>query len=238
MQKGKKTDLVLIGTVHGDPKGAYRLRRLLSDEAPRELAVEISPFGLYYRVRFGKRLKRLLMRRLRRLEKSEGRSLLRVATPLAEKINLPFEYTVACRYSRETGCGLHLIDLSGPSRMFIEENWPEMLSLDNLRRLCRYTAEAPHPDTEATYSLAERLLNEKDPVLLRHFVSSLDACFAEREAHLAESLTSLCNKARERKVAYVGGWEHLLHPTGLGTLCDRLSELRPRRLLLNQNDRF
>lgn len=234
MWKKPGKGLLLVGTVHTDPSGAPRLRGILENEKPSAVALELSPYGLYRRIRQGRAMKALLTRRMRRLERLLGKRL-RKTPPfeeIYEKIRPPFEYRAALRYCTAAGAPLYLLDSSELSRSIIEGHWQELISYENLRRLS-LIEESPYPYT-SQYGLAKRLMRETDPVVIDPFVShyASEPDFAAREACLAESLIRIYESTPEGTVAYVGGWEHLLHPTSFNTVCDRVAHLNPARILI------
>jgi hypothetical protein len=234
MQPASQKGLLLIGTVHWDPSGSQRLKGILQKEKPIAIALEFSPYGLYRRIRQGRAMKAVLTRRIRRLEAIFGKRLRKTAQleEIYDKIRPPFEYRAALRYCSAAGASLHLIDSSELSRALIEGQWQDLISYDNLRSLSGI-AEIPSPHV-SQYALAKRLMQEIDPVVIDPFISryASEPAFIQRETSLAESLISLYEATPSGTVAYIGGWEHLLHPTSFNTLCDRVAHLNPRRVLL------
>jgi len=231
-----KRELLLIGTVHGDPDGGILLRNLLRSENPSVILVEVSPYGLAYRQRNGRRLRRILLRRTGRISKAGSLSL--KGTPalraLFRQILMPFEYSASLRFSRESGARIHCIDLSSGSRLLIGEQWNDMLTMENLESLLKAEQEEIRTSFGRSYALASRLLSEKERGCLNPYVREWleDPAWQEREAHLAGRVIFHFERMKAGRLAYVGGWQHLLCPTGAGTLCDRLTPLRPRRILL------
>lgn len=228
-------ELVLIGTVHGDPDGAIRLGEVLRREAPSVILVEVSPYGLAYRKRNVRRLRMLLRRRIQRIAGSHER---RHKTwgrlqALFTRIQMPFEYRSSLRFCREHSASLHCIDLSSESKRLIGEQWREMFASANLQALMREPDEDPRVSVGKTYALASRLVSERERSCINPFVRQWmeDPSWQGREAHLAEEIRGRFALMSEGRLAYVGGWQHLLCPTDAGTVCDRVAHLKPRRVL-------
>lgn len=237
----EERELVLVGTVHRDPKGFTKLAALLARERPTAVAVELSPYGLAFRSREGRRFRRRLGRGLRRRTVALGPALRRREEFRAIDLQLrvPFEYRAAVRYCRDTGVALHLIDLSSWSREAIQNQWPGLVSRDNLERILAEPAVELERLVLRDYGLAARLVNEPGsplaPAFLRSWVE--DPAWEERETVLAARLTELFGKMDGGRLVYVGGWQHLLAGPGCATLCERISHLRPRRVLLTEGMR-
>jgi hypothetical protein len=234
--RSEHKELLLIGTVHGDPDGMLRLLKVLRREQPSLVAVEVSPYGLSYRKRNGRRLRRRMIRRLRHAALRRGLSYKdrgQVQAIFAQ-LNLPFEYRAALRFCRDSGAGLWCLDLSEVSRRLIQPFWQELLEFRNLETLLTLPSEDHRILVRKAYVLAARLLRVKDKTYLSSFVEDLEADIRreEREACLAQRIEKRFAYMDSGKLAYVGGWQHLLCPTRARTLSDRLVHLCPRRLLL------
>jgi len=231
----RSKEMLLIGTVHNDPEGFESLSKVLRENKPVHIAVEVSPYGLSYRNRHGRLLQAILARRIRRLEK-QTRSRLRaesVLRSIREKFRAPFEYRAALRYCRESGAALHAIDLSSLSKELIEDGWHELIEVENITKSINYSSDTKTFSVEQEYLRAERLLKE-DSSMVDVFLSpwTSQVIYEEREAHLAGALVDLHSKMEAGCLVHVGGWQHLLDKGGFKTLFQRLSHLNPRRLLL------
>ena len=232
----QERELILVGTVHRDPDGFKKLAGVLARERPGAVAVEASPYGLLFRCREGRRLRRRLERRLRRWAKARGRAwqswgqLHAIDLQLA----LPFEYRAALRYCRDTGAPLSLLDLSSWSREAIQTQWTQMVSPENLSLISAEPPEALRIVVRRDYEMAARLLQEEAQSLVAAFLGPCteDACWKEREALLAARVAELFGGMQVGRLVYVGGWQHLVGSRGCGTLYERLEHLRPKRVLL------
>lgn len=230
-------ELLLIGTVHRDPLGALKLRSLLAEEGPVAVAVEVSPYGLFYRQRNSRHLKRRLVKRVKRLTSSLQVSWREWGQINAIEIQLtvPFEYRMAQKYCRDTGAALACIDSSLWSKGWIDKHWQQLLSSENLGALLKCPPEALSKEVEREYRMAAQFLRKKEEPLVSALTRAwpADPLWQRREMELAQEVEETLSRAQEGRVAYVGGWQHLLSPNTGDTLYDRLRHLQPRRILLS-----
>jgi hypothetical protein len=84
--------------------------------------------------------------------------------------------------------------------------------------------------------MATLLLGPGDRSLVSAFVRTWteDPSWQQREAELAQELERLYLGVQKGRLAYAGGWQHLLGPHAGGTLYERLEHLQPRRVLLDE----
>ena len=71
--KAAISSLTMVGTVHRDPKGFSKLSRLLENERPDLISVEISPYARALRARRSAGFRATLRENLRRISKEEIR---------------------------------------------------------------------------------------------------------------------------------------------------------------------
>ena len=230
-------ELILIGTVHHDPGGAEKLRKILTNARPVAVAVEVSPYGLFYRYRNGRRLLRRLMRKVKRLAQDLQVSWQRWGQihAIRTQIQLPFEYRTALSYCRDTGAELSCIDSSTWSKRWIDNHWCHLLSRENLEVLLAESPKDQKQEVSRDYKMASFLLRSRQEPFVPVFAKiwSADLHWQQRETDLARVLEGLYDKVDTGRLAYVGGWQHLLGPNAGGTLYERLEHLQPRRVLLN-----
>lgn len=234
-------ELILVGTVHRDPLGLSRLLQILHKEKPAAVAVEVSPYALFYRQRNGRLLQRRLGRRVRRLARPRGITWKHWGQIEAVRVQLelPFEYRAARRHCRDTGAALYCLDSSSWSRHHIHTYWPQILSSVNLAALLDEPPENLHETVRRGYRLAHLLLSELGRPLASSFIQGWahDPCWRQREEETARELARLFSGVCQGRLVYVGGWQHLLGPSGAGTLYERLAHLQPRRVLLHEESR-
>jgi hypothetical protein len=234
----EERELILIGTVHGDPDGMVLLLQLLRFENPVQVTVEVSPYGLSFRQRRGRRLLSLLARRFRRIACASDFPMKKwgQVQAISAQIGFPFEYRASFRYCRDEGALLSCLDLSSQSMQLIQGGWEELISTKNLRILCQQNPESLKAKTAKAYAFASMLLKEKEGA--RSFASvrgwQRDVDWQRREAFLAAGLERTWSYMERGKLAHIGGWQHLLSATESGTLCERLACLHPRRVLLGE----
>jgi hypothetical protein len=151
------------------------------------------------------------------------------------QLAVPFEYRMAQKYCRDTGAALACIDSSLWSKGWIKEHWQPLLSRDNLEVLLKSSPETLTEEVEREYKIAARLLNKQEQALASAFIRvwSADPLWQQREMELAKALEDTYARVQGGRVAYVGGWQHLLRPSSGGTLYDRVEHLQPRRILLS-----
>jgi hypothetical protein len=230
-------ELLLIGAVHRDPHGAFKLGKILTQERPVALAVEVSPYGLLYRQRNSRHLQRSLIRRVKRLARKLEVSWRDWGQISAIEIQLavPFEYRMAQKYCRDTGAALACIDSSLWSKDWIDEHWQRLLSSENLEVLLKCSPVTLAEEVEREYKIAAHLLNKQEYSLAAAFTRDwcADTAWQQRERELAQALEETYARVQEGRVAYVGGWQHLLQTNTDITLYERVKHLQPRRILLN-----
>ena len=222
--------LVMVGTVHGDPKGYSKLMHFLKMESPDDLTVEISPYARDFRKDQGAVLRRVLRSNLRKISTVKKNPLRKIlAHPailgLFSFLKEPYEWRAAYDYARENGKSVEDIDLSPYSREKLA-HLTEMTSLENLLCLLDLPFEDLSEQVEAHYSRA-RILFARPPTAR---VASSEITI--REISMAERIRRRVLCAKGMKVIHIGGWEHLVDFPQGNSLWGRLKNLNPRRVLL------
>jgi hypothetical protein len=222
--------LILIGTVHGDPRGLARAGKLLNYLRPELVTVEISPFSLRYRERHGARWQRQLAEALAGLP--AGAALHLAIRRLTAQVVLPFEVRAARDYSRSCGVPWRPLDLGFLSRRHLPRYGSELLSPANLRALLT-TADGELKDfVDRQFRRARQALAEAP----RRPISPGASETLRRERCLARRLRGLA--LRYRRVVHLGGWEHLVAWQDSPGLWGELADLNPQRMLLDEADRL
>ncbi len=222
--------LILIGTVHGDPRGQARAGALLNHLGPDLVTVEISPFSLRYRRQHGARWQQQLAGGLAKLP--EGAALHLAIQRLAAQVAMPFEVRAAQDYSRKAGVPWRPLDLGFVSRRHLPRFGPELLSPANLKALLT-TPDGELKDFVAAEFRRARLAWGRAP---RRPISPGASETGRRESFLARRLRALTS--RHRRVVHLGGWEHLVAWEDSPGLWGDLADLQPGRLLLDEADRL
>ena len=122
--------LLLVGTVHLDPRGQHRLLGLLRDWKPEAIAIEVSPYAVQFRQSQGAGW-RARLERFRLPDQSLPGGL----DAVEAKLRLPFEYTAARAHARAANVPLHLLGDSERSRQLLDLLVAEMMTEENLERL-------------------------------------------------------------------------------------------------------
>jgi hypothetical protein len=222
----------LIGTVHHDPRSAAPLAELLAQLQPDQLTVEISPEVVAYRQTHGVLLLSKLGMIVERLLGPSAPTHPGIVA-IRNLLGLPYEFRVACAYAEEKGIVVLAIDQSDSSLAKLRPIEERLISLQHLRRIAASPGTAA-PDNAHRYDLARQLLASPDARLRGAF---LQGCRGEegigpRDRHLATKIRALA-QSQPGHLVHIGGWVHLLDDPGGETLYSLLSDLQPRRLLLD-----
>jgi hypothetical protein len=221
--------LILIGTVHGDPRGYERGWKWLDRLRPDLVTVEVSPFSLWYRRRHGASWQRLLAESL--LSLPPGAAAHPAIRRVAAQVAPPFEAVLARDWSRRHGAPWRPVDLGELSRRHLPAYARELLTPDNLWALL--ASEAPGGSLEefAAKEYRRARLACQGP---RRRLLPLSAGAWRRERLLARRLRRLAG--RGRRLVHLGGWEHLAPWEDGGSLWHGVADLNPLRLLLDEAD--
>jgi len=224
------SNLVLIGTVHGDPQGYARVWGLLEWLQPDLVTVEISRFSVRYRGAWKARWRRQLQKALAALPReAAGHPAIR---RVAAQIDLPYEYRAARDYSRRYGINCLPLDLGGLSRRHLPRYALELLSPANLRALAGEPQDSPEDFVIREFRRARlafarspwRLAPDDNPETLR------------RELFVCRRLKRLATQGG--RVAHLGGWEHLIPWREGEGLRSWLADQDPSILLADEADLF
>jgi hypothetical protein len=227
----RASSLLMVGTVHRDPQGKARVLRLLQQENPAIISVEISPYSRIFRARKAVAFRTILRENLRRIHRDEGipwREILSKSAIQAIFLLLkePYEWRAAEIYAQDAEIILKEVDLSRYSEEKLS-HLPDLVSGENLRALLRFSSPDLREQVEAEYHRA-RFLFDHPPILWPKSPET-----QERETFMAGEIRQLFRFAQGRKVLHIGGWEHLLELFGAISLYGLLKDLRPKRVLLS-----
>ena len=223
--------------MHHDPRSAAPLAELLAQLRPDQLTVEISPGVVAYRQTHGILLLRKLGMIVERLLGQSPPSALLADHPgivaIRNLLGLPYEFRVASTYARKRGIAVQAIDQSEISLLKLRQVEERLISRQHLKRIAASPGAAA-PDNAHRYELARQLLTSPDARLRSAF---LQGCRGEegigpRDRHLAAKIRSLA-QSQPGHLVHIGGWVHLLDDPDGETLYSLLSDLQPRRLLLD-----
>lgn len=235
-------DLLLVGTLHLDPKGFEKSLSLFESHQPDLVLVELSPYGCRFRHNYRRKLRKTLKLNLRKAAKSCGISFSHARNhceikSVLRQLALPFEYRAAVNYTRRRNVRVALVDSSSFSHKWIA-CWTELISTDNLKTLLSLS---PHPPSlREHYQLAKRKiegqmgsgtfdLSAKDP--------AGTSMWEERERYMAEQIKEAKKTRNPARAIFIGGWWHLTKGGKIPTLRELLGiEASHCRLLENDLD--
>ncbi len=218
-----RAGLILLGTVHSDPKGFSRTRTFLEGYGPDLIMVEISPFALKFRKERSSELRKAFLERLQiaaRKLKIEFAVALKHAqiASILRQIGIPYEYRASTAYAKKTGIDLVAVDYSEFSREWIE-TWPEMTSAANIERLLELASGAP--SVASLYAQAARRIGG-GPSLPENVPGGDVSGWQERERYMAAEITSALERLSPARPVYIGGWWHLSREGSIKTLRELL----------------
>lgn len=228
--------LVLIGTVHRTGTGAAVLRRLLTTLCPGTVTLEMSPYGLDYRLTRAPILQQRLLAILTLLAAESGRSAAELQSHpevagIRDLLALPFEYRAATEYAQETGAVVALIDLSEISIRKLQRVEEELVTEENLRVLLSLPES---PGTAEGYAVARALvLGNRGEAVRQSFLAGRrgEEGIGRRDRHMTAEIRRLLGECPGRLV-HVGGWVHLVEDREGETLYSLLVDLGPLRAIL------
>jgi hypothetical protein len=228
----RDSSLLMVGTVHRDPQGQGRILRLLQQEKPAIISVEISPYSRIFRAQKAAAFRAILRENLRRIHQDAGIPWREILSQSAIQgifllLKDPYEWRAAEIYAQGMGIILREVDLSRYSEEKLS-HLPDLVSGENLRALLRFSSLNLRKQIAAEYHRARFLLGH--PPLF--WPDTPDR--QEREAFMAEGIRQLFRLAQGQKVLHIGGWEHLLDLSAAGSLYGLLKDLHPQRVLLSE----
>ena len=223
--------LVLVGTVHRDPKGYARLFRLLERERPAFITVEISPYSRTLRVQQSALLRNILRKNLRRIQKEGGQPLTAILSHslimgIFFLLKEPFEWQAAKKFASRNGILLQDIDLSAFAQDHLA-NLSELITLKNLHALLGLRSLSYLELVQTQYSRASFLFHYPPSIRIT------PPAFQEREVYMAGKIRELSQESKGRKILHIGGWEHLIDFPEGNSLFGLLKDLQPQRVLLS-----
>ena len=223
--------LVLVGTVHRDPKGYAKLLRLLEQERPSLITVEISPYSRAFLAQHSAALRARLRENLGIIGKEGGRLLREIISQSAVleiflALREPYEWRAAKNYADRHGIALMDIDLSCYSEDKLS-HLIELISLENLRALLHLHSVDLLRQVDAQYARAK--------FLFAHPPSSWPVMeeATRREAYMADKIRGFARQRNKEKALHIGGWEHLIELPEGKSLFGLVRDLQPKRIILD-----
>ncbi|MCX5896204.1 MAG: hypothetical protein NTZ51_10295 [Proteobacteria bacterium] len=249
--------LILVGTVHHDPRGYDKLFSLLTALRPDIISIELSPYGRGFRTRNSRKLvQRLLFlyhaarphnhfpdsflsgdkdnRRPVHLTEDELKMLPSLLLELLATIRFPFEYAAARDYAETCRVPLYCIDLSPVSRKRLRLFREEALTEANITMLLSLPDKGVQESVNLCYKRARAAWDEfsRDR---RAGKESTGAAADERDVHMSKRIINLLQKHPGKRILHLGGWEHCAGGIGTINLYHMLREFSPLRVLLDED---
>jgi hypothetical protein len=226
-----KAQLCLLAVVHGDPAGFSRAWRFFDHWRPEVITVEISRFSVRYRERAARDWRRRLAAALKALPPAAAASL--AVARVAAQAEVPFEYRVAREWGQSHHAAVKLLDSGALARHHLPRYATELLTAANLRHLGENGSAGSLEDFVAgEFRRARRALQGRLGMLPR----CADTPENRREGLWAKRLQRLA--AGGKRVAHLGGWEHLVPRPDGDNLLGLLSDLNPEVILLDEADQL
>ena len=214
--------LILLGTVHFDPKGFSRTRIFLEHHRPDLILVEISAFALKFRKEHSSELRKIFLEHLRTISKKLKIEFSRAVkhvqiTAILRQIRIPFEYRASATYAKKTGIDLIGVDCSDFSRRWIE-TWQEMISAENIELLLEL--ESSGLPVSSLYAQAAGRISGEPSLPETRPADALR--WQERERQMACEITCSLERFNPLRPVYIGGWWHLCCGTSIKTVRELL----------------
>ncbi|RLA89240.1 MAG: hypothetical protein DRG58_05560 [Deltaproteobacteria bacterium] len=223
-------ELILVGTVHGDPQGYQRVWKCLECWRPSLITVEISQFSLRYRQRHGPAWRRQFQRTIKQMPPGARQhlALRRIEAQLA----WPFEAQATQDYVQQHDIGWRAIDTGRLSRNQLRRYLSELLTPKNLHNLLLTEDGDWGQYIGAEYHQARLALAHPQRFALQCRYLWISEPMLRRDRIMARRLRALAQVASP--IVHLGGWTHLLTDVGPTTLAQHLVDLKPQRWLLDQ----
>jgi len=222
--------IIFLGSSHIDPEGQRRLADALEATRPEIILLEVSRFSLLFRKTIGRLYRRIMERRAVEM----GVDMSPEFANALRYLDIPAEYRAAREHSRKTGAKIILLDVSRFSfRELVHAH--EIISRNNITTLSIVNADRFAQER----AIARRIFVNGDDALAEMKAREFgirpgddhDPRLAMRENILTARVISCMKKFRDRRIAYVGGWEHCIDDAKGRTLYSRIEEPKERRIV-------
>ncbi len=232
-------EIVFIACVHQDPRGFGKLTNLINKEKPSHIFIELSPWGLFFR----KKCRHLLFTRLRENLRKAALSLHVTYSDalkhpsvksIITKISMPYEFSAAHAASLRYISNISLVDSSLFSHKYTSR-WFELIDKTNLSLLLRQNFPSHSAQVSFEYRLAKeafrrRRKKEKSNTGIPAYMEQVDY---ERENWIFDQFLLQLDLSKPAKSMYVGGWRHFLPHSRFMLKIKRLTNVKPRIVLLS-----
>ncbi|NIM47182.1 MAG: hypothetical protein GTN40_03425 [Candidatus Aenigmarchaeota archaeon] len=217
--------LYLLGTKHGDFRGPERLRKFFQVIKPTVVGLEATMEGFRKDTEFRRRLSdpKYFARTMNDIKAALPNANIETAQLILK--NYAYESVETDKYTASTGA--KLVHCDEPYEIVEFENWGTRL-VDTFHNVLMASPNELTAETERTYS---------NPNILTFNMLTL-VRIAGRDRFTEAKL-----REQEGMILYVGGLFHIFgnyHSPfyGKGNLYERLADLKPKRLKLNEADQL
>jgi hypothetical protein len=225
---------ILIGSIHLDVAAECGpMRTALEKLKPEIIAVEISPFSVFYRLQNQKKWLAIFYKNIALLTEKErlhsGLKLLKL------QIMMPFEWQIARHYGKQKDIPVLAID-SGAIAKDDMPSWENrLLSAENIGNIIKSEPFDLENHLAGHHKTAEEIIARHTviPDAIHPLKWLKDEFWAKRERLLATRIRRILKI--KRKTVYIGGWMHIVMGSPYKTLAERLSDLNPQCILLDRN---
>ncbi len=216
--------LTFVGTSHIDPDGYEALLGRLSDIRPDVVLLEVSWFSVLFR----RTVARLLLKMLHGNIRALGITASHEINNIILYLEMPYEYRAARNYRERTGARVHCIDIPHFSFLRLARAY-RVVTKKNLLLL----AALPGDRARQEKQLAKKIFSSKERHLADMILSrvSKDRLAVLREQKLVKKVSRFLRKYDGRRVAYVGGWEHMIEDPQKRTLYSMLGGAGAREIV-------
>lgn len=196
-------ETVFIGTSHIDPDGHAHLAPVLDSAGPDLVLLEVSRFSLILRRTYGAACRIILEHNIKKTGTAPSPEIRNIRN----YFDIPYEYSTVRAYCTGTGAKYILVDVS----IFSLARFIHAYSLVTRKNIT--AAAGVHEDRFILERrIAGSIFSGNDSLLRNMKLSRFrsDPMAMRRERIILSRVTRIANANRDKRIAWVGGWEHLL----------------------------
>ncbi len=216
--------ITFLGVSHIDPDGYVRLITALEELRAEVILLEVSPFSLLFRSTIGRLYLSIFKHRLKAMNITPSAEL----SIAGKYLSIPWEYHASKDWARRWGAKIILIDVSRFSFLRLLRAH-ELITRKNIKILSEISTDRLGEERR----IAGKIF-KGDGLLAGIKAAGLagDPALAEREKILAARTRSAMEKFREKRIVYVGGWEHCIEDVTGRTLYSIIGEGKRKIIFL------
>lgn len=208
-----KKSLYMIGIIHMDKGAQKRLRKIIESIGPCAITVEFTNYGLNFRRKNYRRIRRKLKRKLSQFHELPRT---KVTENLLNFLRIPYEYVIAKNYARNKGIPLYLVDMDFFS--FLRLRYvDDLLKDENVRIMAKCACSHDLNDEKR---IADMYF-EKNTKLFKYSEE-----MRVRDEYTCRLIRRIMEENRGEKIVHVCGWQHLADEYGY------FSKLNPHKIYI------